>query len=100
MHPLLTQLHPLSRDFSRNPQSRELPLELNSINKGMYCLVPIDLLVNGSHHPFTDSKGYRENRSYVIVRTAQKNSINPLSPNSDQDQFSPNNIHTLSTDRF
>jgi len=24
--------------------------------------------------------------------------INPLSTNSDQDQFSPNNIHTLSTD--
>ena len=26
--------------------------------------------------------------------------INPLSANSDQDQFSPNNIHTLSTDKF
>ena len=25
-------------------------------------------------------------------------SINPLSPNSDQHQFSPNNIHTLSRD--
>ena len=24
--------------------------------------------------------------------------INPLSPNSDQNQFSPNNIHTLSRD--
>ena len=24
--------------------------------------------------------------------------INPLSPNSDQHQFSPNNIHTLSRD--
>ena len=24
--------------------------------------------------------------------------INPLSPNSDQQQFSPNNIHTLSSD--
>ena len=23
-------------------------------------------------------------------------SLNPLSPNSDQDRFSPNNIHTLS----
>ena len=64
------------------------------------CLVAFDVLVNGSHHPFTDSKSYQENRSYVLVRTAQKNSINPLSPNSDQDQFSPNNIHTLSTDRF
>ena len=26
--------------------------------------------------------------------------INPLNPNSDQDQFSPNNIHTLSTDKL
>ena len=26
--------------------------------------------------------------------------LNPLSPNSDQDQFSPNNIHTLSRDRL
>ena len=26
--------------------------------------------------------------------------VNPLSPNSDQDQFSPNNIHTLSTDKL
>ena len=25
--------------------------------------------------------------------------FNPLSPNSDQHQFSPNNIHTLSTDK-
>ena len=25
--------------------------------------------------------------------------INPLSPKSDQDQFSPNNIHTLSRDK-
>ena len=26
-------------------------------------------------------------------------SINPLSPNSDQQQFSPNNLHTLSRDK-
>ena len=26
-------------------------------------------------------------------------SINPLSPNSDQQQFSPNNIHSLSRDK-
>ena len=26
--------------------------------------------------------------------------LNPLSPNSDQDQFSPNNIHTLSTEKL
>ena len=33
------------------------------------------------------------------VTTVQK-LINSLSPNSDQDQFSPNNIHTLSTDKL
>ena len=27
-------------------------------------------------------------------------SLNPLSPNSDQDQISPNNIHTLSRDKL
>ena len=26
--------------------------------------------------------------------------VNPLSPNGDQDQFSHNNIHTLSTDKL
>ena len=26
--------------------------------------------------------------------------FNPLSPNSDQDQISPNNIHTLSRDKL
>ena len=26
--------------------------------------------------------------------------VKPLSSNSDQDQFSPNNIHTLSTDKL
>ena len=26
--------------------------------------------------------------------------LNPLSPNSDQDQFSPNNIYTLSRDEL
>ena len=26
-------------------------------------------------------------------------SINPLSPNGDEDQFSPNDIHTLSRDK-
>ena len=28
------------------------------------------------------------------------NPLNPLSPNSDKDQFSPNNIHTLSRDKL
>ena len=26
--------------------------------------------------------------------------LNPLSPNSDQDQFSPDNIHTMSRDKL
>ena len=29
-----------------------------------------------------------------------RHSFNPLSPNSDQHQFSPNNIHTLSRDKL
>ena len=35
--------------------------------------------------------------SYVIIWSPQFTSrkINPLSPNSDQHQFSPNNIHML-----
>ena len=35
--------------------------------------------------------------------TAVKNAngiVNTLSPNSDQDQFSPDNIHTLSRDKL
>ena len=29
----------------------------------------------------------------------RKSSINPLSPNSDQHQFSPNDIHTLAREK-
>ena len=32
---------------------------------------------------------------YILVSILITSSINPLNPNSDQDQFSPNNIHTL-----
>ena len=31
--------------------------------------------------------------------TGKENTLNPLSPNSDQQQFSPNNVHTLSKDK-
>jgi len=31
--------------------------------------------------------------------TLQALCVNPLSPNSDQHQFSPNNIHTLSREK-
>ena len=31
--------------------------------------------------------------------TSGPRTINPLSPNGDQQQFSPNNIHTLSRDK-
>ena len=31
---------------------------------------------------------------------ALQHQLNPLSPNSDQDQISPNNIHTLSRDKL
>ena len=33
----------------------------------------------------------------VFVSLKQHNLLNPLSPNSDQHQFSPNNIHRLSS---
>ena len=29
----------------------------------------------------------------IIIKGTVINSVNPLSPNSDQHQFSPNNIH-------
>ena len=40
-------------------------------------------------------------KNKVSHRTAisQFQLLNPLSPNSDQQQFSPNNIHTLSRDK-
>ena len=35
----------------------------------------------------------------LTLTKLERHIINPLSPNSDQDQFSPNNIHTLSRDK-
>ena len=37
---------------------------------------------------------------FVVGDSAQEGDFNPVSANSDQDQFSPNNIHTLSTGKF
>ena len=42
--------------------------------------------------------GARMHAAYVRPGGVALVSVNPLSPNSDQDQFSPNNIHTLSRD--
>ena len=39
-------------------------------------------------------------RSNHSVTLPPPNSLNPLSPNSDKDQISPNNIHTLSRDKL
>ena len=36
----------------------------------------------------------------IVIVSIRLYVINPLSPNSDQDQFSPNNIHTLSRDKL
>ena len=44
--------------------------------------------LNGQPFQFFDS----------MTAKLTKRVINPISPNSDQDQFSPNNIHTLSRD--
>ena len=35
----------------------------------------------------------------VMIAKPTKSRLNPLSPNSDQQQFSPNNVHTLSRDK-
>ena len=37
---------------------------------------------------------------FFVGDSAQEGDFNPVSANSDQDQFSPNNIHTLSTGKF
>ena len=37
-----------------------------------------------------------ENRNFIV---SLFDVFNPLSPNSDQQRFSPNNIHTLSRDK-
>ena len=41
-----------------------------------------------------------ELQSFFVGDSAQEGDFNPVSANSDQDQFSPNNIHTLSTGKF
>ena len=37
---------------------------------------------------------------FFVGDSAREGDFNPVSANSDQDQFSPNNIHTLSTGKF
>ena len=34
-----------------------------------------------------------------MIAKPTKSRLNPLSPNSDQQQFSPNNVHTLLRDK-
>ena len=46
---------------------------------------------------YVSAKDYANLRQNSIE---QPTSINLLSPNSDQDQISPNNIHTLSRDKL
>ena len=47
---------------------------------------------------------YETSQGFNIIvpdqKTCSKILVEPLSPNSDQDQFSPINIHTLSTDKL
>ena len=38
-------------------------------------------------------------RQSPFTGTLKGETVNPLSPNSDQQQFSPNNVHTLSRDK-
>ena len=49
--------------------------------------------------PFTFVSSVRSPIIFV-GDSAREGDFNPVSANSDQDQFSPNNIHTLSTDKF
>ena len=42
---------------------------------------------------------YFQRSGYQTDDPVQWKCLNPLSPNSDQQQFSPNNIHTLSRDK-
>ena len=42
------------------------------------------------------SNDFRPFKDYTDL----KDTLNPLSPNSVQNQFSPNDIHTLSTDKL
>ena len=58
-------------------------------------------------HDLQSSNFFPTNRYNFADIITQKNlslglglAVNPLSPNSDQDQFSPNNIHILSTDKL
>ena len=53
----------------------------------------------------TRFKGFRQQDSqellrYLLdsIRNEEIKVLNPLSPNGDQHQFSPNNVHTLSRD--
>ena len=40
------------------------------------------------------------NKKSLLSKNNSNLSLNPLSPNSDKDQFSLNNIHTLSRDKL
>ena len=51
------------------------------------------------HHNIRESYHLVNEYSHSDWLTA-KGGINPSSPNSDKDQFSPDNIHTLSRDKL
>ena len=55
------------------------------------------------HHDLQSSSFFPTNPYDLTQKSSSLGlglTVNPLSPNSDQDQFSPNNIHTLSTDKL
>ena len=77
--------------LNRHRQTRLIPVQepaelLVDMVKWNYCL----------HETEMQNKGVASNEpSLKLIRIF----VNPLSANSDQQQFSPNNIHTLSRDK-
>ena len=54
--------------------------------------------------PVIDKLSIKLTETYILasvkdVSTYSQTCINPLTPSSDQQQFSPNNVHTLSRDK-
>ena len=83
--------HERISQLNRHHQTHLIPVQepaelLVDMAKWNYCL----------HETEMQNKGVASNEpSLKLIRIF----VNPLSANSDQQQFSPNNIHTLSRDK-
>ena len=70
-------------------QNYEDPIKINK-----HVLIQSDELDTKTHH-LSNTRVYYHPGYYT---SGELKALNPLSPNGDQHQFSPNNIHTLSRD--